>query len=93
MVDSVGAEVCGGGLSARNNLDDFEAIAGIQDTLGELGWGDRFTIQFDDDGLGSELLVDEEDVDGAGEAAIDRFAVGEEDGHEAKLASKGCVRE
>lgn len=74
-------------------MDDFEAIAGIQDTLGELGWGDCFTIQFHDDGLGSELLVDEEDVDGAGEAAIDRFAVGEEDGHEAKLASKGCVRE
>jgi len=74
-------------------LDDFEAVGGIQDTLGELGWSYRFTIQFDDDGLGSELLVDEENLDGAGEVAIDGFAVGEEDGHGWRVTGEGWGRE
>jgi len=49
--------------TAGDDLDDFEAIAGVHGAACELGGGDSLAVMFDDDAAGQERLPQEELLD------------------------------
>ncbi len=46
--------------AAGDDIDDFEAVPGLELALGKLGRGDRFPVMFDDDATGEEVLTSQE---------------------------------
>jgi hypothetical protein len=46
--------------AARDNFDDFEAVAGLELTVGKFGRRDGFAVMFNDDAAGQKILGEEE---------------------------------
>src|SRR5439155_26607 len=69
-----------GRLTARDDLDDLQAVAGGELPLRELGRRDGLAIVLDDDAAREQALRDEERLDGAGERRRGGLAVGDDAG-------------
>ncbi len=66
--------------ASGHDLDDFEAVAGVDEAGREFGGGNRLTVMLDDDAAGAEALMEEELFEGAGEGALEGGAVGDDVG-------------
>lgn len=67
--------------AARDDLNDFEPVAGTDAARGELGRGDRFAIVLDHNAAREELLGKKKRFEGAGELRGDFATIGNDDIH------------
>ena len=66
-------------LSAGDDLDDFQAVTGLDDACREFGGSDSVAVMLDDNAAGREAAGNDELFDGTRDVRGDFLAVGDND--------------
>ena len=68
-------------LAARDDFDDFEAIAGLELAVRKFGRGDGLAVVLDDDAAGHKVLGNQELVERARKVPLYLAAISDDEGH------------